>query len=175
MDYDATFPHLYRDAKAAHFPELFQRWERFQEQVQQLGEESLQHCLMWQRHIEELVRLPARHDLSTPRPWANYVALSLYLYEQLWWRYPNGAGLFQESGYSAFRYNSSDLAQGEQKHVALCLDALAQLVKTESVAGIIQLAEQVKVEAVALKEEFERLMLAQLPLGSCPLLKVPRF
>ena len=174
-DYDATFPHLYRDAKTAHFPELFQRWERFQEQVEQLGKESLQHCLRWQRHLEELVCLPARHDLSAPRPWANYVALSLYIYEQFWWRYPNGASSSQESGYLTLRYNSSDLAQGEQERVAVCLEALAQLIKTESVAGLIQGAEQLECEAIALKEEFERLVLKQVPLGSCPYLSVPRF
>jgi hypothetical protein len=169
-DHDATFPHLYLDAKMAHFQKLFQRWEHFQEQVEKLGKESLQHCLRWQRHLEELVCLPAQHDISAPRPWANYVALSLYIYEQFWLRYPNGASSFQESGYSTFRYNSSDLVQGEQERVAVCLETLAQLIKAESVPDLIQGAERLECEAIALKEEFERLVLKQISLGSCPYL-----
>ena len=174
-DYDATFPHLYQDAKTAHFPELFKRWEHFQERVQQLGKESLAQCLSWQHQLEKQRPLPVRENISTSLPWCNYVALSQYVYEQLWRSHPNGAGSFQESGCWVIRFDNYDLARGEQKDLAVCLEAVAKLVRTESVAGLITLADQVKVEGIALKEEFERLMLTQLPLGSCPLIRVPRF
>jgi len=173
IDYDATFPHLYHDTKISHFPELCQRWEFFRERVKRLGEQSLERCLIWQRRLEEHVHLPIRQGLSTPPPWADYVVLSLYFYEQLWWRHPNGASVFQESGYSALRFQSYDLVRGDQHHIATCLATVGKLLETESVADLISLAEQLKPEATALKGEFERLVLAQLPLRSCPYVKVP--
>ncbi|GEM_PF-6020533 len=174
IDYDATFPHLYHDTKTKHFPELVGRWEDFVERVDQLGERSLDLCQIWHRKLEEHIGLPARHDLSTPRPWVNYVALSHYLYAQLWCRYPNSAGSFQESGYWALRFHNYNLAEGQQEHLTLCLEAIAMLVRTESVENLLQLAEQLKQEAIELKEELERLVLTQLVVGPCPYVKVPR-
>lgn len=131
--------------------------------------------MIWQKQLEERLQLPIRRDLSTPHPWADYVALSLYIYEQLWQRYPNGAGLFNESGYSALRYLSYDLMRGGPNDMTGYLETEAELVKTESVEDFIVHVEQLRREALVLKGEFERLALTELPLGSCPYVKVPLF
>ena len=174
VDYDATFPHLYRDAKLNHFPELFQKWEEFVGRMNQLGEKSMELCQTWRPILEKHIGLPSRCDQSTPRPWANYDALSFYLYTQLWWRYPNNAGSFQESGYWTLRFDNVHLVEGQQDDVIVCLKRLGALTRTELISDLLQVGDQLKQEAITLKGQIEQLILTQLILEPCPFVRVPR-
>ena len=103
--------------------------------------------------------------------------MTLYLYQQLWLKYPNAAGLFRISDYWELRESGGNvMAQGSQEQMDLCREALADLAKAhESAMGVLfDRAERLKEEGERLKAEFEQLVLKHFPLRSCPYLKTPR-
>jgi|CXWL01.1.fsa_nt_gi hypothetical protein len=174
LDYDATFPHLYEDARDYHFQEVFKRWESLGEQVRALSEECLRQCALWQARLAERLHFHEANGKDIPLPRADYLRLSLYLLEQICERYPNTVSLIHSSQHWMLQISGNCLAEGSNEEMTLCRDVLAELVLTEeeSMKKALSQMEALHQTATSIKEEIERILLQQHSLASCPYVQV---
>lgn len=177
QEHDATFPHLYEDAKACHFPELFAEWEEFERRFANLGEECCRLGEHYCQQLEQTIKLPLRSDGVGEGEWINYLQLSIFIHERLIGNIYGGLRIWDEAGQSVLQLLDKRCGQASRQKLERCQTVVADVLFNEEVSfkRSLESRDQLKQEAIVLKTKLEKLLLEPNLPGACSYTKLHFF
>lgn len=164
-----TYPYLYPDAKVNHFPELFGKWESFENGFEELGRKSASLAEQMAKKLEERIKILPWSGSNTSESWVNYFSLSIFIYRRLWGAQTGTLNIYEQSGNWVLQEWSETYGRGTKEQMGQCRLIVDEFLASErtSIQPLKEQARHLLPEANTIQQELQQLLLkTDLP-GRC--------